>query len=109
MGFFRQDLEGTYISEMALKRRFLKGFAIFWEITLITLSKMSQNCKIRTYVMQNFMKLDMKNWVWGPKTNLGQFGSKAFGRGLIKPLVKNPGSSFHEQDLIFSRIMRLIQ
>ena len=31
-GFFRQDLEGTYLSEMASRRRFLKGsFAIFWE------------------------------------------------------------------------------
>ena len=59
--------------------------------------------------MQNFMKRGMKKWVWGLNTNLGKFGSKAFGRGLIKPLVKNPGSSFHEQDLIFSRIMRLIQ
>ena len=25
-GFFRQDLEGTYISEMAPKRRFLETF-----------------------------------------------------------------------------------
>ena len=24
--FFRQDLEGTYLSEMATKRRFLKGY-----------------------------------------------------------------------------------
>ena len=29
---FREDLEGSCISEMAPKRRFLKGiFAIFWE------------------------------------------------------------------------------
>ena len=66
------------------------------------------------------MELDMKNstdpktltfGVWSLKTSLGQFGPKAFGRGLIKPLVKNqnPGSNFHKQDLIFSRIMRLIQ
>ena len=35
--------------------------------------------------------------VWGLKTSLGQFGSKAFGRGLTKPLVKNPVSNFHKQ------------
>ena len=60
------------------------------------------------------MKLDMKKFtdpktltfgVWGLKTSLGQFGPKAFGRGLIKPLVKNSCSNFHKQDLIFSRIM----
>ena len=28
-GFFRQDLKGTYISEMAPKRRFFKGFFQF--------------------------------------------------------------------------------
>ena len=64
--------------------------------------------------MQNFMKFDMEKFtdsktltfgVWGLKTSLGQFGPKAFGRGLIKPLVKNPGSNFHKQDLIFSRII----
>ena len=60
------------------------------------------------------MELDMKKstdpktltfGVWSLKTSLGQFGPKAFGRGLIKPLVKNPGSNFHKQDLIFSRII----
>ena len=79
---------------------------------------MTQNCKIRAYLMQNFIELDMKKFtdpktltfvVWGLKTSLVQFGPKAFGRGLIKPLVKNPGSNFHEQDLIFSIIIRLIQ
>ena len=68
--------------------------------------------------MQNFIELDMKKFtdpktltfvVWGLKASLVQFGPKAFGRGLIKPLVKNPGSNFHEQDLIFSIIIRLIQ
>ena len=44
--------------------------------------------------------------IWDLKTSLGQFGSKAFGKGLIKALVENPGSNFHKQDLIFSRIMR---
>ena len=42
--------------------------------------------------MQNFMELDMKKYldlktvyVWdlGPKTSLGQFGSKAFGKRRI--------------------------
>ena len=43
--------------------------------------------------MQNFMKLDMKNFldlkavrfgVWGLKTSLGQFGPKAFVKTRIK-------------------------
>ena len=76
---------------------------------------MTQNLKIRANLMQNFMELDMKKisdpkaltfGVWGLKTSLGQFGSKAFGKGLIKALVENPGSNFHKQDLIFSEIMR---
>ena len=81
----------------------------------MALSKMTQNLKIRAYLMQNFMELDMKNFsdpkaltfgVWGLKTSLGQFGPKAFGKVLIKALVKNPGSNFHKQDPIFSSIMR---
>ena len=76
---------------------------------------MTQNLKIRAYLMQNFMELDMKKisdpkaltfGVWGLKPNLGQFGPKTFGKGLIKPLVENPSSNFHKQDLILSRIMR---
>ena len=76
---------------------------------------MTQNLKIRAYSMQNFMELDMKKFsdpkavtfrVWDLKTSLGQFGPKAFGKGLIKALVKNPSSNFHKQFLIFSRIMR---
>ena len=68
--------------------------------------------------MQNFMELDMKKisdpkaltfGVWGLKPNLGQFGPKTFGKGLIKPLVENPSFNYHNQDLIFSRIMRLMQ
>ena len=44
--------------------------------------------------MQHFMEIDMKKlWdpkamaigVWGVKPSLGQFGSKSFGKGLIKP------------------------
>ena len=64
------------------------------------------------------MELDMKHFsdsktltfvVWGLKSSLGEFGPKAFGKGLIKPLVKNPSSSVHKQDLISSRIMAKIQ
>ena len=64
--------------------------------------------------MQNFM-LDMKKisdpkafifGLWGLKTSLGQLGPKAFGKGLIKPLVENPSSIFHKLDPMFSRIMR---
>ena len=47
--------------------------------------------------------------VWGLKTNLGQFGPKAFDRGLIKPLVENPSSNFHKQDIIFSKMMNPIK
>ena len=59
---------------------------------------MTQNLKIRVYLMQNFMEHDMKQIsepkaltfsVWGLKTSLGQFGPKAFDKGLIKPLVEN--------------------
>ena len=66
---------------------------------------MTQNLKIRAYLMPNFMELDMKKFsdpkaltfgVWGLKTSLEQFGPKAFGKGLIKALVKNPGSNFHK-------------
>ena len=76
---------------------------------------MTQDLNIRTYLMKNFMELVMKRTsdpkaltfgVWGLKPNLGQFGPKTFGKGLIKPLVENPSSNFHKQDLIFSRIMR---
>ena len=43
--------------------------------------------------------------VWGLKTSLGQCGTSTFARGLVKPLVKNPGHIFYKQDLIFSRTM----
>ena len=65
--------------------------------------------------MQNFMQLDMKKnsdpksqtfGIWGLKTTLGQFGPRAFDKGLIKPVVENPSSNFHKQDPVFSRIMR---
>ena len=78
---------------------------------------MIQTLKITAYLMQNFIELDMKKFpdlkalifgVWGLKTSLGQFGPKAFGKRLIKALVKNPSSNFHKQDLIFSSIIRRI-
>ena len=55
---------------------------------------MTQNLKIRAYLMQNFMELDMKKisdpkaltfGVWGLKPNFGQFGPKTFSKGFIKP------------------------
>ena len=64
------------------------------------------------------MELDMKKnsdlkaltfGVWGLKLNLGQYGPKSFGKGLIKPLVENPSSNFYKQNLIFSRIMKWMQ
>ena len=57
---------------------------------------MTQNLKIRAYLMQNFMELDMKKisdpktltfGVWGLKPNLGQFGL-----GPTKPLAKDLSS-----------------
>ena len=79
------------------------------------MSKLAQNLKIRAYLMQHFMQLDMKKksdpktltfGVWGLINSLEQFGPKAFGKGLINPVVKNLSSNFPKQDLIFSRIMR---
>ena len=76
---------------------------------------MTRNLKIRAYLMQNFMELVMKKisdpkaltfGLWGLKTSLGQFGPKAFAKGLMQGLVENHGFNFHKQDLIFSRIMR---
>ena len=61
---------------------------------------MTQNLKVRAYLVQNFMELDVKKnsdpkaltfGIWDLKTSLGQFGPKAFGKGE------------------FSRIMRSIQ
>ena len=58
------------------------------------------------------MELDMKTLTigdWRLKISLGQYGSKAYGKGLIKTLVKNPNFNFRKQDLFFSRIMRWVQ
>ena len=52
---------------------------------------MTQNLKKRTYLMQNFMELDMKIFsdpkaltfgVWGLKTSLGQIGPKPLAKNL---------------------------
>ena len=52
---------------------------------------MTQNFKIRACFIQNFIELDMENFldfqavtcgVWGPKTSLRQFGPEAVGRDL---------------------------
>ena len=54
---------------------------------------MTQDLKIRAYLMQNLMELDMKKisdpkgltfGIWGLKARLGQFGHKTFGKGLIR-------------------------
>ena len=75
---------------MAPEIRFLKAFLQF---SGNKHSKMTPNLKIRAYLMQNFMELDMKKMsdpkalafgVWGLKTRLGQFGVTAFGKGLIR-------------------------
>ena len=96
---------------MASKRKFLKAF---FQFSGNILSKMIQNLKIRVYLMQHVLELDMKKisdskalifGLSGLKTSLGQFGPKAFGKRLTKPLVENPGSNFPKLDLIFSKIM----
>ena len=80
---------------------------------------MTQNLKIRAYIFEaKFYRASHEKiyrsqnsdiWVWGLKTNLGQFGPKAFDRGLIKPLVENPSSNFHKQDIIFSKMINPIK
>ena len=87
---------------MAPKRTFFKGFFCNFlgiNIHTLTLSKMTQNLKIRAYLMQNFMELDMKKFsypkaltfgVLDLKTSLGQFRLQFSETG----------------DLIFLRIMR---
>ena len=74
---------------------------------------MNQNLKIRAYLIENVMDLDMKKFsdprvlkfgIWGQKTSLGQFGDRkplTKIKGLIKALVQNHGSNFHKQDSIF--------
>ena len=50
---------------------------------------------------KTFRSQSLNIWGLGIKTSLGIFGLKAFGKGLIKPLVKNPNFNFQKQDLIF--------
>ena len=56
---------------------------------------MTQNYKIRAYLTQNLMDLDMKKFidlapklwtfgVWGLKASLGQFGPKALAEDLSR-------------------------
>ena len=71
---------------------------------------MTQNLKIRAYLKENFMELDMKKFtdpktltygLWGLNTSLGQFRLKASGIGLIKPLIKSPGFNFTNRTSFF--------
>ena len=59
---------------------------------------MTQNLKISTYLMQNFMELDMRKnsdpkaltfGVWDLKPNLGQF-KNLWQRTFIKPFSREP-------------------
>ena len=69
--------------------------------------------------MQKFMELDMKKFtgsktltlgVWGLKTKLGQFGTQNIWQRTYQAISQEPCLQYyHKQDLIFSRIMRLIQ
>ena len=63
--------------------------------------------------MQNFMELDMKKisdtkaltfGVWGLKPNLGQFGPKTFGKGLMKSLSQEIYFQFSQ---LFSKFSHL--
>ena len=48
--------------------------------------------------MQNSIELDIKN-IWDPKSLAFKVWSLKSSLGLIKPLVENPSSNFHNQDL----------
>ena len=50
---------------------------------------MTQDLKIRAYLMQNFMELDMKKFSY-PKAQ--SLWPKAFGKGLIKVLAEDISS-----------------
>ena len=90
---------------------------IYWRNNTHGFVKKPKNVKIRVYLMQNVMELDMKKisdakaltfGIWGLKTSLGRFGPKDFPKGFIKPLVEKSSFNFHKQDLILSRIIRII-
>ena len=89
---------------MAPKRRFLKGFFFCNFLGINTHNFVKNDPKFDMKVFSDPKALTFG--VWGLKTSLRQFGPKAFGRGLIKALVKNSSLNFHKQDLIFSGIMR---
>ena len=94
---------------MASKRRFFEGFFCnFLGINTHNLVKNDLKFENKSLFDPTFPKA-LTFGVWDLKTSLGEFGPKAFGKGLVKTLVQNPGSKFHKQDLIFSRIMRGIQ
>ena len=87
-------------------------FAIFYKKTLITSSKTTQILKIRAYLMQNVIKIDIKKvsdpkaltfGVQDLKTSLGQFGPKYFSKRLIRPLVQNSSSNFQKNRTSFSQ------
>ena len=64
------------LSGMAPKRRFLIGFLQFsGKKTLITLSKMTQNLKVKACFMQNIMELDIRKLL-NPKAVTSGLGPK---------------------------------
>ena len=83
--FYTRLRENLHICNGTRKKIFDGLVAIFCEKTLITLSKMTQNLKIRACFMQNFMELHMKKVLdpkavavgaWDLKTSLGQVGPR---------------------------------
>ena len=117
-GSFRQDLGGTYMSKMGPERKFLKAFLQFsGNKTLITLSKMTQNLKIRAQLFDTkfYGAWDEKNvrsqsfdiWPLGPKNQFSTIWAQSYWQRTNQAiLIKNPSSNFHKVDLIFSRIIR---
>ena len=56
-------IEVDHTSKFIAPKKIFDGFfAIFWEETFITLSKIMQNLKIRACFMKHFMELDMKKF-----------------------------------------------
>ena len=56
MGFFRQDLRGNLHTWYGTKKK------IFLQISGNKHSKMTQILKLRAYLMQNFMEIDIKKF-----------------------------------------------
>ena len=71
--FFRQDLEETYISEIARKIRFLKGFLQFSGINTHSFVKNDRkfgnkslfDAKFYGVQHENFFRSHSSFWVWG--------------------------------------------